>query len=200
MFDLNQFNELSKITRDNIIESSIAESASGNKQNHSINTICEQKRELAIAARMTSKPFNWNIVNHDKGTLQLSGESKKYYGEDIANIFIESAKKFGKTYYPVTGDWSQVPIKQLILFVKTDFYHAIARFEVKSMTSKSGMNEEEMLMITDVTPIANSVYKTVLEIELIEDNAVPQDYLGNKSGISIYDLAFKGPSPNILVI
>jgi hypothetical protein len=206
MFNFSQFEKLSKGARDEITEETLQEAANGSPQPHSIQTIIAQNRDIAIAARMTSKPMLFKRFRaSEDGILFTEGDTKSYSGADIANIFVDSCKKFGSSYYPIAGDWRDLSVRQLILFVKDDGakkYRAYARFEVASIRPGSTMSKAEMANLVDVSVLAHCTYKSILEIRLIDTSVdgLPEDFLGNRSGKSVYDVAFLGSSPNILVI
>ncbi len=201
MFGYEKFEMLTKTSRDLIIQQSFKEKETGLIQMHSINSIIDQGRDIAIGSRMTSKPMKWRMFQHLDGNLVDSENVKKYSGKDIAQIFIDSAKLNGKTFYPIAGDWRNLGVNQLVLFVKNgQKYLPYARFDVKSIQIKSRMSPEEMTTLVDVTPLAYCTYKSILEIELRDESNLPEDYIGNRSGTSIYCVAFKGSSPNILII
>jgi hypothetical protein len=207
MFDFKQFENLSKDARQTIFEETVNETLSGSNLGNSLPTIITQKREVAIAARMTSKPFTWQKFLAQGASLITQGGTKVYTGMDIARIFVDSAQtsKKGVTYYPIAGDWTKSGIKQLVLFVKDGRkYQAFARFKVLSIRSGTSMTSDEMATLVDVSFLAYCSFKSILEIELIEStvngDVLPQDYLGNRSGKSVYDVAFAGSSPNLMII
>ena len=199
MFTKPKFDELPAGVRSRIIEDSIA-MANGEPSHHSLKQLVEQKRLLAIAARMTSRPLQWEKKEYVNGEIQSTGEIKAYTGKDIANIFIDSAK-YGGTYYPVTGDWSHIPIEQLVLFTKEeDGYVPYVRFEVKEVELNEGFQDKHLISLTDITPALACAHKSLLKICNPQIDDLPQYYLGLRSRDELQKVAFKGPAANILMI
>jgi hypothetical protein len=166
---------------------------------HSYKKIIEENREPAIAARMTSRPFIFNrcTVASD-GSITL-GVPTKYSGADIANIIIESVQKSKMPIcYPLTGgNWSKSIIRQLYLLIKGK---AVARFEVKSIEPSTQLTVAELMAYTDPTPILHCTFKSVAYITNVTTENLPQDFLGNYSGLPIKDSALKGSSPLIYIL
>lgn len=151
---------------------------------------------------MTSRPLTFSQFERQDGKTVAVGSSKRYSGKDIADIYIQSVKLLEKSYYPISGDWSNTGAKQLILFVKDSNlkkYIPYARFEIASSMTTS-METKHFDCLSDITPFCYSNYKTVLEITHVETENSPTDFIGNNSSLPIYELAFKGPSAKILMI
>lgn len=192
---------LSKGTRDLIQNHTYEEILKDEKQKHSLQTIVAENRQIAIGARMTSRPITLSQFERQEGKTVAVGSSKRYSGKDIADIYVQSVKMHGKSYYPIAGDWINTGVSQLILFVKDSNlkkYIPYARFGISHFLTT--METEQFDCLTDITPFCFSTYKTVLEITNVETQNLPSDFIGNNSSLSIYDLAFKGPSANILMI
>lgn len=174
--------------------------ACGIKVNHSYKQIIAQNREPAIAARMTSRPFTFNRCTvAANGSISYTNPTK-YNGKDIAQILIDSARQSTTPIcYPLTGgDWSKIKnIRQLYLLVSGK---AIARFEVDSIKPCTQLTVNELRAYTDPTPILHCTFKSVAYIKNVTTNGLPQDFLGNYSGLPIKDSALKGSSPLIYIL
>lgn len=204
MFDFSQFESLSKGCRDTIVLDTINEAENRSPCAHSILSIIAQKREIAVAARMTSRPYKWNMCRVEGTSIVTDGDSRTYTGQQVAEIVVQSAKQNIAdklvTYYPLAGDWRDTGIRQLILFVKDNQkYRAYARFQVEAIELRK-MSKEEMATWIDITPVAYCTYRSVLKIRLLDTENLPEDFLGNRSGKSVYEVAFTGSSPNLVCI
>lgn len=170
-------------------------------QPHSLQNIISENREISIAARMSSKPLNFKCYSIIDNKITNTGEEKIYTGKDIANIFIDSLKKYGETFYPITGSITKLIVKHLILFVKSeDKYIPYCQFNIEEAINTSSLSLDQAKSIVDPNPIMNSRYKTLLRINQLKVKNLPTTYLGNTSGEDIYNKAFKGSSPNIVII
>ena len=173
--------------------------ACGIEVSHSYKQILEQNREPAIAARMTSRPLAFNRCTvATNGSISYAAPTK-YSGADIANIIIESAKQSAKPLcYPLTGgNWSKINIKQLYLFVNKK---AVARFEVDSIKTCTQLTTDELIAYTDPTPVLHCTFKSVAYIKNVTTDNLPQDFIGNYSGLPIKESALKGSSPLIYIL
>lgn len=175
------------------------EEALGNATNHSYSALIRQKREPAIAARMTSRPISLMKYCYDATTDSFVPKGADYYdAQMIVNIIVDSVKNNTTPVpYPLTGNWSDVLVKQLYLFIRGK---ACARFRVESVCKSNGLSNAELKKFTDPTPIINSVYKSVAYITDVETSDLPDDFLGNFSGISVKDSAFKGCRPLVYIL
>ncbi len=203
--EIKDLGYLSKAVKDLIQEETYQEIITGKQYKHSLQTITKENRTVAVGARMTSRPFNWNqfTLNLNNSQIVATGSSCKYTGKDIADIFINSVLKHGNSYYPLPGDWRKNGVQQLVLFIKDNAakrYVPYARFSIDEIISSSRMTAAQLANIIDITPVCYCQYKTVLHISDVQTTNLPTDYIGNNSGVSIYDLAFSGSSPNILMI
>lgn len=199
MLNYDDLKSMSAPLRETINRCSYDE-ACGKKVNHSYRKIVEQNRKPAIAARMTSKPVKFNkcIVLNNGGIVQ--GEPIKYCGMDIANIIIDSARKSNEPIcYPLTGgNWSKIDnIRLLYLFVSGK---AVARFEVEKIDNRTQLTVEELQAYVDPTPILHTTFKSVAVIHSVTTDNLPQDFLGNYSGLPIKESALKGSSPLIYIL
>lgn len=199
MLNYDDLKSMSAPLRETINRCSYDE-ACGKEVNHSYNKIIEQHRKPAIAARMTSRPLTFNKCTVlDDGAI-LQGDPVKYCGMDIANIIIDSARKSDKPiYYPLTGgNWSKIDnIRLLYLFVGGK---AVARFEVDVIQNRTQLTADELKAYVDPTPILHTTFKSVAVIHSVTTDNLPQDFLGNYSGLSIKESALKGSSPLIYIL
>ena len=113
----DDFRNLPKNVRDIVIQQTFL-NANGKATKHAIQNIIVEEREKSIAARM------WNGVKkitkfefQNKNIFPVGSE--KLSGRNIADIYIESVKKNGFAWYPMTGtSWIDAGVKQIILFIK----------------------------------------------------------------------------------
>lgn len=200
MFTIDEFNNLPALCRATITEATINQENSKTKQHHSISSIIEGDRHLAVSSRMTRIPVEFTQCTlNSKNEIEEVGK-RAYLGSEIADIFIESVRKNGFCYYPLTGNWKATGIKQLVLFVKDEIYKPYARFQVTEILDSEDMSVEQLKTLTDITPICNSKYKSVLKISNVETTDLPTNYIGIRSGVDLYESAFKGSAPNLLMI
>ena len=201
MFSIEEFNKLPATCRATITENTINQENNKTRQHHSIPSIVEDNRHLAIASRMIRKPVEFTTYKlNSKDELEALG-TIAYLGSQIADIFIESVHKNSFCYYPLTGNWEDTGVKQLVLFVKTDgIYKPYARFSVDKVIKRDNMTIEELKTLTDITPVCNSNYKSILKISNVETTNLPTNYIGIRSGVDLYESAFKGSAPNLLMI
>lgn len=150
---------------------------------------------------MSSRPLNFTCYSLVDNNITSTGKEKFYTGKEIADIFINSFKKYGETFYPITGSIIKLMAKHLILFVKNEYkYIPYAQFNIAESIETSGLSLDQAKSIVDLNPIMNSKYKTLLRINQLKTENLPTTYLGNTSGEDIYNRAFKGSSPNIVII
>ena len=186
----HEFESMPKATKDLILKETFEYASNENgTYNSSLQTIFKEHRRIAIAARMASKA---NIII----------DGKKYQGKDIADEYIKSVKEYGYTYYVLTGSsWTNSEVKQLILFVKEENgYVPYARFNIEKPISGSTLPADFNTHFTVPDLIKAFSFKTYLKISDVETENLPKDYLGVTSGIPIYDAAFKGSAPNVLIV
>lgn len=200
-FSYEDFCVLDKKVREKIICETI-QRARTNESCHAIDDLVRKNRCLAIAARMTSRPIQWNVKYIDgNGEIVKSGEIKAYTGDDIANIFVKSVQKNGYCYYPITGDWTNTQMKQLIIFVKREEgYIPYARFDIEDKEKNEKLTKKHLDTLVDPTPALYCSHKTVLKITNVQIEDLPENYIGLRSGEDIYKVAFKGSAPNVMVI
>ena len=198
---MEEFEKLTPGVRSRIIADSLAR-ANGESSKHSFDDIVSQNRHLAIAARMTSKPQQWEQVSVDEnGNVKGTGKIQAYTGIDIAEIFVESVKQNGYAYYPLTGDWRKTGVDQLVLFVKAkDGYVPYARFEIEDIELNTVLSAKHILSLIDATPALACKHKSVLKIFNVQTENLPVSYLGLRSGAELQDSAFKGSAPNVMMI
>lgn len=203
--NLTKLNSLPAKARNSIINSTLKQIFDNREYPHSLQTIVSEQRELSIASRMISKPLEFpRYILNSKKEIEKQGQVI-LSGEDIADIFIDSIKKFGHTYYPITGDWRHIPVEYLILFTKVNnIYVPYARFRIENVEESSPEEVIKKLNIlekmTDITLIMNYKFKSLIKISDVETENLPKTFLGINSGIDIYECAFKGRNPNIVVI
>lgn len=196
---LNSLNGASTRT---IITNSYIEAQTGQPQPHSINTIVRQERDIGIANRLTTKPLNLRIFN-DNGTPTTM--YRTYTADDIAYVFKSSATQFGYTYYPITGDinkWQWKP-NTLVLFIRNKQRKQVPtlKFEILQIIDTNILTAEMLAHITDVTPILNMHFNSILKIGNPNTNFAPdQSYIGLTSGADIYESAFKGSNPLTMIL
>lgn len=176
----------------------------GNPMPHSYQTICKEKRSFAIAARMIptiTPPLNEvRVVNN---TFQLTGRQRSYTGEEIARAYVDDAKKFGATYFPIPGKIRGDGIEQLIIFTKPtpeDRYLPFARFKVGHRVTSSDISVQMAVYISDPTVIRNATFQTLITISSPETDNLPTDFLSNYSAESVYDRSFLGGQSIVFVI
>lgn len=176
----------------------------GTPMPHSYQTICKEKRSFAIAARMipsiTPPLDEVRVVNN---AFQITGAQRSYTGEKIARAYVEDAKKFGSTFFPIPGIIRGDGIEQLIIFTKSTLegrYLPFARFNVGHRFACSNISVEMADYISDPTVIKNATFQTLISISNPETDNLPTDYLSNYSAESIYDRSFLGGQSIIFVI
>lgn len=189
--NLQEFLKIPNVSQTTIIGNTIQESKTGERQAHSIQTIIAQNRDLAVGCRMLGRGY----ITHN---------GKDYSGKDIADVYIKSVEKYGCTYFPLTGSWERTGIKKLILFVKNNDgkYIPYATFDISNIFQAESFQKkfDDYCIVPEFHK--NFRYKSILEIkeekEKSKDN--PTTYLGVSSGKDIYECAFRGSAPNILII
>lgn len=203
----NECDELDFLTgaaRNEIIKETLLEIKTKTRQPHSYQSILAQSRGYSVGIRLssTARLFETHILTDDK--LVPTGKMLYYSGRDIGDVFVKSALLSGKTYFPVSGDYSRIEgLRYLYLFSRTPqakAYQPIAKFEIVAITSQEQLDLLQMRTLTDPTPFAYSTFKTIFEIANVETDNLPEDMLGNASGISIYERAFKGQNPAVFMI
>lgn len=169
--------------------------------NHSFRKLIEQNRCPAIAARMISRPKKLTRYKYDADGNCIQCGSETYDARRIADIIVNSVTNNGELIYPLTGDWSKKCVKQLYLFINGT---PVARFKVKSIEKCDGLSDTELRKYVDPTPIINPVtkfrYKSAAHICDVETSGLPDDFLGDYSGKSIYDSALEGGRPLIYIL
>lgn len=202
MFTIEKVKFLTKEAQNKILKQTIEEARTSIKQPHSIQTIVAEDRDIGLAARMTSKPLSFRCYTLGNNEIMESDNIKLYTGKEIADIFINSVNRYGETFYPITGNITkQIELQYLILFIKEgDKYIPYVRFNIVELIKTSTLSVNQAKSIIDPTPIMNSTYKTLLRINEPKTKGLPNTYLGNTSGEDIYAKAFKGSSPNIVII
>lgn len=200
-FSQEEFEKLTPSVRNRIIEDSLKK-ANGETSEHSFDDIVKNNRHIGIAARMTSKPQQWEEVNTDSnGGVNYTGKIKAYTGQDIADIFVNSVKLNGFSFYPLTGDWRTVGVVQLVLFVKTaEGYCPYARFDIDAVELNNELTAEHLSKLTDATPALHFNHKSILRISNVQTDNLPQLFLGLRSGTELQQTAFKGSAPNVMMI
>ncbi len=193
---------LTKQACEKIIDETIQEIDTGIPSDFSFQAIIREGRKPALAARMTSKVlvFQRARLGQD-GLISIEG-TQRYSGQNIADIFVNSVRTSSYTFYPITGTLpTQGGLEQLILFVKgKEKYEPYARFNITDIKYITAITNSMASTLVDVTPIFNMHYTSVLKIENVVTNNLPQNYLGNASAEGIYQKAFKGAAPVIVCI
>lgn len=196
------FEKLSTKAKELIIKETFEELKTGVRKKHSLNTIFLQGRSLSVGCRMISS-----------SKMNIAG--KQLTGKEIADAFVNAVNMNGTAYYPLTGDWTSTDVEQLVLFVKGDSskYEPYARFKIDGVPICSSVLpiDCDNQTILDILQATN--YKTLLKISNAEriysqvsengnniPNRQPSSFIGVTSGIDIYECAFKGGSPNILIV
>lgn len=183
-----EFMQMPRQVQEFVIKNTFEEIQTGNTQQHSLYSIITQGRELAAGCRMLGK-----------GTVKING--KDFTGKDIADVYIESVRKYGLSLYPLTGDWKHSGIKNLLLFTKTsDRYVPYARFNIDKITVSSTQPADFNQYCTEPDFLRAFTYKTILTISNVQVENLPQSFIGLSSGCDIYDRAFRGGAPNILML
>jgi len=199
MFTTDQFWKLPNRAKETIIDQTFDQKNSNSIKPHSINSILSANRDIAIGARMTSKPLQFKQYDQN---LQYLGTMSHYTGHQIADIFVNSVNQYGATYYPITGDWTKSPQKHLIIFVKANGrYEPYAKFSIDEILRCSTISQNQASSLTDPTPVMNCTFKCLLKISAVSTTFMQNiSFLGLTSGVDIYDRAFKGGSPIILIL
>lgn len=92
-------------------------------------------------------------------------------------------------------------MKQLVLFVKRETgYIPYARFDIEDKDHNEKLTKEHVDTLVDPTPALNCTHKTVLKLTNVQTEDLPKNYIGLRSGEDVYKVAFKGSSPNVMVI
>ncbi|MDE6425209.1 MAG: hypothetical protein K2K89_03605 [Ruminococcus sp.] len=197
MLTLQDLQKMSPKLRGSIDKANFDE-ACGIQTNHSYSAIIRQKREPAIAARMVSRPVTLMKYSYDAAGNLISHGATSYNATQIVNIIVESVRQNTTPLpYPLTGDWTNYPVNQLYLFIRGK---ACARFTVKEVSKSNGISTAELQKFTDPSPIIASTYKSVAYITDVVTDNLPDDFLGNFSGISVKDSAFKGCKPLVHIL
>ena len=169
--------------------------------NHSFRKLIEQNRRPAIAARMISRPKSFVRCDYDADGNCIQYGVETYDARRIADIIVNSVKVKGDLMYPLTGDWSKKYVKQLYLFINGT---PVARFKVKAIEKIDGLSDMELRKYVDPTPIINPVtkfrYKSAAHICDVETSGLPDDFLGDYSGKSIYNSALEGGRPLVYIL
>lgn len=181
------YDSLPNRTKDVIISDTFAEFQSGTHHDHSLQSLFAEKRSLAVGARMNSGyiKINEDVLN----------------GQQIADVFINSVLRFDYAYYPLTGDWKNCNVEQLILFVKkSDRYYPYARFQVDECMSTNQPPTDFSSHCIKPDLLNAFDYKSILKISNVEIGNLPEAYLAVTSGKDVITYSFKGSAPNILMI
>ena len=174
-------------TKDVIMSDTFAEFQTGTSYPYSLQSLFAGNRSLAVGARMNSGYIRVNDT-------PLSGQQ-------IADIFINSVLQFGYTYYPLTGDWKNSNVEQLILFVKKENrYYPYARFQVDECISTNEPPADFDTHCTNPDLLDVFDYKSILKISNVDVGNLPKNYLAVTSGKDVITYSFKGSAPNILMI
>lgn len=185
---ISVFEQFPLKTQRAILEATFEENSSHIPQRHSLQTLFKEKRELSVASRLTS------------GTISIN--NKNLTGQEIAELHIKAVKETGFSYFPLSGDWKNTNIESLIVFVKlSGRFEPYARFliqEIIATTVAPTDSNEHFSEKNFLSAFKN--FKSVLKITNVETTNLPTSFMGIRSGVDIYELAFKGSSPNILVI
>lgn len=193
------FDELKKMSagvRETINKASYDE-ATGVYTNHSYSQIIKQEREPAIAARMLSKPKAFPKCSlNNNGSITMAPSPTIYDAKAIVKIFVDSVTQNGQAPYPLTGDWSKTLVKQLYLFISGT---AVARFTIKSV-QKGQIPLSDFQNLLDPTIVLHMTYKSYAIITDVKTNNLPQDFIGNYSGMSVHKTSFKGSAPLVYII
>ena len=193
---LDDIKGMSAALRETINEENFKE-AFGQPTNHSYKQIVSQGRLPAIAARMISRPREFSVFSiSNSGNIIFNGK-RTYDANGIAQIFIDSVRQNGQAPYPLSGNWSNISVKQLYIFISGK---AVARFAIKSIQKSTQIPVHELQKLTDPTPVLNSTFKSYAIITDVETVNLPQDFIGNYSGKSVHDTAFKGSSPLVHIL
>lgn len=202
MLNSTKLKSFNKRTIDVICEDSLLEAQTGQQQPHSINTIVSQGRDIGVAHRLTTKPLTFRVFDTNGAPTNIL---RPYTAGDIVDIFTDSANRFGETYYPISGDvrtWQWTPCS-LVLFTRNKQRRQIPtmKFTIREIIKCDAMTPDMLAHLTDVTPVFNMTYKTVLKIsDPVCDFAPDQSYIGLTSGVDIYASAFRGSNPLTLIL
>lgn len=188
MMDYTKFEGFPRKTRDYILTETFAEYNDGQEHPHSLQTIHAQGRSLAIAARLFAK-----------GTIMVNNVPMN--STEIADTLIASVQQNGYTYYPMTGDWKDTGVEQLVLFLKNgDTYQPYVRFRINEICRQTTPPADFAECSTNPHLLTPFRYKSLLKISDAEITNLPPTYLGITSGMDIYQMAFKGSAPNVLIL
>lgn len=196
----NEFKGLPKNVRDKVIEETFL-NANGQNTKHAICDIVAGGREKAIGARMWNGKKEITKFEFQNGNIVPVG-SEELEGEDVAKIYINSVKKNGCAWYPVTGtSWAEAGVKQIVLFVKREGkYVPYARFDIEKIEKKVQMDSSQIATLIDPSVIFAMRYKCILKLTNVKTDDLPKNYLGLSSGEDVYDSAFNGMAPNVLIL
>lgn len=185
-----EFSEQPRLVQQCILKATFEEFETGKIQQHSLQTILRQNRMLSVGCRMLGR-----------GTVTVNGKSLT--GKDIADIYVESVRRYGTSYYPLTGDWTKTDVKQLVLFVKkSNKYLPYARFAIEEVILSDAQPDDFNQHCTETDFMKNGGfrYKTILKISDVQTTDLPESFIGVRSGMDIYESAFHGSSPNIFIL
>jgi len=188
IFNYAEFSEQPRLVQQFILKDTFKELTTGEKQLHSLQTILNQNRMLAVGCRMLGR-----------GGVTING--KIFTGKDIADVYVNSVLNYGFSYYPLTGDWTKTDVKQLVLFVKnSNKYVPYARFAIDEVILSDTQPNDFNQHCTEADFLNGFKYKTILKISEVQITDLPKSFIGVKSGMDIYDCAFHGSSPNIFIL
>lgn len=176
-------------TAANVIEMNTIEACMIGECKHSWQEIIEQNRKPALACRMTNKNISFN--------------DKVYDAAGIINIFIDSCKKYGYTFYPIkyTNEVFKGKVKQLRLFQKENGkYYCKACFEVEDVIEDADIMHMSKYWTDKEFILSELEGNCFFKISSVQTIDLPEDYIALRTGKSIYEVAFYGRNPNIWII
>ena len=190
-FDYTDFANQPRLVQQFIIKETLKEIHTQEQQLHSLQSIVAQNRMLAVGCRMIGR-----------GTITING--KNYTGRDVADVYINSVANYAYSFYPITGDLGKANVRQLVLFVKLNGskYVPYARFDIDEIIKTDTQPTDFNQHFSEKDFLINSGfrYKTVLKISNVQTTDLPKSFIGITSGMDVYDRAFHGSSPNILIL
>ncbi|WP_312369693.1 hypothetical protein [Lachnoclostridium sp.] len=197
-----EFSVLKKICIESIEMDTLEEAKTGQKMKNSLNTIFREGRLPAVGARMTSKPLTINEYKVSDEKIIQTGKILTLTGMNIKDMFVESVMKYGYTFYPYSGDLpKEQGLKQLRLFVKIgEKYNCLAKFDIEEVIKTNELTVEQAKKMVDPSIVINWSFNYLIRICNVQIKDLPSSYLGSASGLDIYEKAFNGGCPNIVLI